>query len=99
MFLKSSFKFLLVEHLGSEIIKQLPNHHALNQLALTGAAWGGEECYPKNVVDAIYSTEELPLKAMELAEMMAEKDRNTYAEIKRDLRKDLVIMQKEDNIS
>lgn len=83
----------------SEIIKLLPNHHALNELALTGAAWGGEECYPKNVVDAIYSAEELPQKAMEHAEIMAEKDRKTYTAIKHDLRKDLAIMQKEDNIS
>jgi len=83
----------------TEIVKLLPNRHALNELALTGVAWGGEECYPKNVVDAIYSAEELPGKAMELAEMMADKDRKTYIEIKRDMRKDLVIMQKEDNIS
>ncbi len=78
----------------SKIISQLPNRHALNELALTGNAWGAVECLPKNIVDAIYSAEELPQKAMELAQMMAEKDRRTYTTIKHELREDLVEMQK-----
>ncbi len=82
----------------SKIISQLPNRHALNELALTGAAWGAVECLPKNVVDAIYSIEELSEKAMELAQTMAEKDRTTFTTIKHELKEDLVEMQKTDNI-
>ncbi len=82
----------------TKIISLLPNKHALNELALTGAAWGAVECLPKNVVDAIYSVEELSQKALELAQMMAEKDRLTYTTIKHELREDLLEMQKTDNI-
>ncbi len=83
----------------SEIISLLPNRHALNELVLTGVAWGGVECLLKNIVDTLYSEAELPIKAMELAQMMAEKDRQTYTTIKHQLRKSLVDMLASGEIS
>ncbi len=73
-----------------EVIDLLPDKQVLKELALTGRAMGGEECFEKKVVDAIYSAEVLQEKSLEYAAMLAEKDRATYAHIKNGLRKKLV---------
>jgi enoyl-CoA hydratase/carnithine racemase len=65
-----------------EIIDLLPNKQGLKTLALTGQAMGGLECKAKDVADEIYSQEALPIKTLEFAKAMAEKDRSTYTRIK-----------------
>ena len=69
-----------------EIIDLIPNKHVLKELALTGNAMGGFECKERNVVDGIYSQEELPVKTKEFAKTMAQKDRPTYTRIKHGLK-------------
>ena len=75
----------------NDIINLLPNKHALNEMALAGKAFGGDECFKRQVVDAVYSAEELPGKALEFAATMAEKDRVTYTQIKHGLRKAILV--------
>ncbi|MBV1873996.1 MAG: enoyl-CoA hydratase/isomerase family protein [Gammaproteobacteria bacterium] len=75
-----------------EVIKLLPNRQALNELALTGVRIGGEECLEKQIVDRIFSEDELFERSLEYAAFLAEKDRNTYCTIKHRLRNDLVAM-------
>lgn len=73
-----------------EIIKLLPNRHALNEMALTGVRWGGEECLTKDVVDGVFSEEMLFNICMEKAAFLATKDRSTYTTIKHRLRQNIV---------
>jgi len=77
-------------NIAGEILRLIPNPHARKELVLTGVAWGGTKCLKEKVVDAIYPAAELPQKAYELAQMLAEKDRKTYTILKRDLKKHLV---------
>ena len=77
-----------------EIIKLLPNNQALNELALTGVRWGGEECLPKQVVDGVFPENELFEQCMEKARFLATKDRGTYTTIKHSLRKEVVALKK-----
>ncbi|HBC56196.1 MAG TPA: enoyl-CoA hydratase/isomerase family protein [Gammaproteobacteria bacterium] len=72
-----------------DVVKLLPNAHTVHELLLTGKALGGEECLPRNVVDAIYPAEQLESAAIQLANELAEKDRHTYTTIKRGLRRQL----------
>ncbi|MBU0992583.1 MAG: enoyl-CoA hydratase/isomerase family protein [Proteobacteria bacterium] len=69
-----------------DIIDLIPNDQILKELALTGKAIGGYECKEKNVVDEICPQEDLPVKTMEFAKMLAEKDRPTYTMIKHGLK-------------
>lgn len=69
-----------------DIVALLPNMQALKILALTGKAIGGFECKEKGVADEIYSQEELPVKTLEFAKTMSEKDRSTYTRIKHGLK-------------
>ena len=73
-----------------EILRSLPDHYALNELVLTGRRVGGKEALAMKIVSAVYPEETLYDKAMELAILLAKKDRRTYAHIKRGLRKSLV---------
>jgi enoyl-CoA hydratase/carnithine racemase len=73
-----------------EILRLLPDFHALNELLLTGRRVGGTEALTMKIVSAIYPQEVLFDKAMELATSLAEKDRKTYANIKRGLRQYLM---------
>ena len=68
------------------LLRLIPNPQALKELVLTGVAWGGEQCLEKGVVDAVHPPELLTEKTIELARMLAQKDRQTYALLKRDLR-------------
>lgn len=70
----------------TEIIRLLPDQQALRDLALTGKAVGGEEALRMKVADSIHAESELLPTAMAFAEMMAEKDRSTFGNIKRGLR-------------
>ena len=73
-----------------EILRLLPDHHALNELVLTGRRAGGKEALAMKIVSAVYPEETLYDKAMALAIELAKKDRRTYAHIKRGLRQALV---------
>jgi Delta3-Delta2-enoyl-CoA isomerase len=73
-----------------EILRLLPDHCALNELALTGRRVGGKEALAMKIVSAVYPEETLYDKAMELAILLAKKDRRTYAHIKRGLKQALV---------
>ncbi len=72
-----------------DVVKLLPNAHAVNELLLTGKALGGVDCLPRNIVDAIYPSEQLESAAVELANELVQKDRHTYTTIKRGLRRQL----------
>lgn len=74
----------------TDIIKLLPNPHALYEMALTGIRLGGEECFARGVVDGIYPVESLQIQTMEKALFLASKDRSTYSAIKHGFRKHLL---------
>ncbi len=80
--------------LMSEIIKLLPNPHALHEMALTGLRLGGEECMARNIVDAIFSADTLHSATLARAEFLATKDRRTYTAIKHGLRKQLLALNR-----
>lgn len=69
-----------------DLVDLLPNKHVLKEMALLGHALTGAECLEANVVDGLFSQEELQQKSFEFAKMAAEKDRNTYTQIKRQMR-------------
>lgn len=72
------------------IVNLLPEPEARQELALTGNAWGGEECARRRVVhQAVPATDLLPA-SLTLAADLATRDRPTYAAIKRGLRAELV---------
>jgi enoyl-CoA hydratase/carnithine racemase len=76
--------------LMSDLIKMLTTPQALRELALTGKRVAGKDAVAMDIADAAYPEDELLDKAMELAEMLATKDRKTYTAIKRGLRKQLL---------
>ena len=65
------------------IVKLLPNAHSAWVMAVTAAAWGGEECLQRGVIDAAVGESEVLPNAMAMAQQLAGKDRATYAAIKR----------------
>ena len=79
-----------------EIINLNPNKRALKEMALLGSAFTGAESLERDVVDHLFSMEELLPKTLEMAAMLAQKDRKTYTIIKRGLRKDLVAFENKD---
>lgn len=80
------------------IVNLLPDADARQELALTGDAWGGEECARRRVVrQALPAAEVLPA-ALTLAADLATRDRNTYASIKRSLRPELVALAQQRNL-
>lgn len=70
----------------TEVVKLLPNPAAAWTMAVTAAAWGGEECLQRGVVDAALSEADLLPSALAMAADLARKDRATYAVIKRNWR-------------
>jgi enoyl-CoA hydratase/carnithine racemase len=72
-----------------QILDFLPDHLALTELLLTGRRIGGLEAREKQVVMAAYPQEELWKKTMDMARMLALKDRGTYTTIKRNMRRTL----------
>ncbi|WP_220813517.1 enoyl-CoA hydratase/isomerase family protein [Pseudomonas paralcaligenes] len=73
-----------------DIVRLLPNRAAIDELALTGNAWGGEECARREVVHQALPEDRVLPAAMALAADMATRDRATYTAIKRGLRPTLV---------
>ena len=76
-----------------EIIDLLPNKQALRDMLLTGKRMGGQEAAELGMIDAAYPQEILFEKCMEVARMLAEKDRATYTAIKRGMRSRLASLQ------
>lgn len=76
-----------------EIVDLLPNHQALRDLLLTGKKIGGKEAVDQGIVDAAHSQEILFEKCMDVARMLASKDRSTYGTIKRRMRRQIVAVQ------
>lgn len=83
--------------LMTEVIRLLPNPHALHEMALTGLRLGGEECFARNIVDGIYPADSLRNAALERAEFLASKDRSTYTAIKHGLRRHLLTFRTDNN--
>lgn len=77
-----------------EIVDLLPNKRALRDLLLTGKRIGGTEAVQLGIVDAAYPEKILFEKAMEIAKAMSQKDRFTYAAIKKGMRSKLTGMRK-----
>lgn len=77
-----------------EIVDLLPNKGALRDLLLTGKRIGGTEAAQLGIVDGAYPEETLFERAMEIAGVMSQKDRSTYAAIKKGMRNKLVEMRK-----
>lgn len=77
-----------------DLLRLLPDGHALNELVLTGKRVGGAEALAMKIVSAVYPTEILFEKTLELASFLAKKDRKTYTNLKLGLRKHLVKIQK-----
>lgn len=71
------------------IIDVMPKS-SLRDLAFTGRRIGGEEALQMGVVSQALTQEELMPKTMELAQMLASKNRATYSAIKEGLRRDLI---------
>ena len=76
-----------------EILKMLPDHQAVTELVFTGKRVGGAEALKMKIVSAIYPEETLFPKALEMAKFLSQKDRKTYARIKRDMRSNLLTLQ------
>lgn len=70
-------------------VNLLPNEHARQELALTGRPIGGEEAAKRNIVDRALSADELLPATLEMAKVLAQKDRRTYAAIKHGFRSHL----------
>lgn len=70
------------------VVKLLPNAHSAWLMAATAAAWGGEECLQRGVIDAAVQESEVLPSALAMAQQLATKDRATYATIKRRWRAD-----------
>ena len=77
----------------TQILKLLPDQQAVTELVFTGKRVGGEEALKMKIVSAIYPGETLFPKALEMAKFLSQKDRKTYARIKRDMRSNLLTLQ------
>lgn len=79
----------------SAIIQLNPNKQVLKEMALIGTAFTGEECLKHQIVDHIFSQNELRPKVLEFAQTMAGKDRKTFGSIKAGLRPSLVAFKQQ----
>jgi Delta3-Delta2-enoyl-CoA isomerase len=78
-----------------DIVRLLPNSGAGFELALTGNAWGGEECARREVVNQALPADALLPAAIQLAQDLATRDRATYAAIKKGLKPAMARLAKE----
>ena len=68
----------------------LPNKQAVRELLLTGRRVGGEEAQKLELVDESNLLEKLLPRAMDFAQLLAQKDLETYRKIKHLLKRELV---------
>ena len=73
-----------------QVLDLLPDRLALTELLLTGRRISGIEAQAKQIVMAAYPAAELWGKTMEMARMLAMKDRKSYTTIKHNMRQSLV---------
>lgn len=78
-----------------EITRLQHDPHAAWEMAMTGRAFGGEECAQRKVVDRALPLEQLDAEAMKLATELATKHRATYTQLKRGLRPAIVALARE----
>ena len=72
--------------LMNDVINLITDKHTLKTMALTGKAYTGEECLAVNLVDSIHPEDELQQAAFEMAQNLAQKNRQVYTTIRNDLR-------------
>ncbi len=77
-----------------ELVEQLTDNHTIRHLLLTGKRVGGAEAAELRIVDGVYPIDELFDKSMEMAELLAGKDRATYTNIKTRYRGRIAAMKK-----
>ena len=68
----------------------LPNKQAVRELLLTGRRVGGEEAQKLELVDESHLLDKLLPRAMDFAQLLAQKDLETYRKIKHLLKRKLV---------
>ena len=68
----------------------LPNKQAVRELLLTGRRVGGEEAQKLELVDESHLLDKLLPRAMDFAQLLAQKDLETYRKIKHLLKRELV---------
>jgi enoyl-CoA hydratase/carnithine racemase len=73
-----------------DVFELYPNAQARKEMLLTGKAYGGEEAEKLGIIDYTYSKEDLFPKALQMAEELSKKGRQTYASMKRGMRKGLL---------
>jgi enoyl-CoA hydratase/carnithine racemase len=76
------------------LVHQVTDNRSVKDLFLTGRRVGGEEAVDLGFVDAAYNEDELKSKAMDLAQRLSQKDRETYVKIKRGIRSGLTELVK-----
>lgn len=86
-------------HLLTEVIKLLHPHDALYELAITGDAWGGDQCAARGIVSAAVSADALMPHALDRACALSHLDRKTFTAIKRGLRSTLLGFAQQRGIS
>ncbi|MCV6621682.1 MAG: enoyl-CoA hydratase/isomerase family protein [Cellvibrionaceae bacterium] len=72
-----------------DIVGLMPNKKVLKEMCLLGRALTGEEALQGDVVDGLFAMDELQQKTFEYAQLLAQKDRATYSQIKRQMRPDI----------
>lgn len=73
-----------------DIVGLMPNKKTLKEMCLLGKPLTGEECLQGDVVDSIFPMAELQEKTFEFAQMLSQKDRATYTQIKHQMRPEIV---------
>jgi len=77
-----------------ELVERLTDNHTIRHLLLTGKRVGGTEAAELRIVDGAYPIDDLFDKSMEMARLLAAKDRATYANIKMRMRSRIAAMKK-----
>ena len=72
------------------VLELMPDRLAMTEMMLTGKRIGGIEAQEKKIVMAAYPLEELWDKTMDWARMLAQKNRQTYTNIKSHMKRRLV---------
>ncbi len=71
------------------LVHQVTDSRSVKDLFLTGRRVGGDEAVKMGFADAAYNEDELMGKTMDLANLLAQKDRETYVKIKHGIRAEL----------
>ena len=69
------------------VLESISNQQSMNELLYTGRRVGGAEGVKMGIVHQAYPLENLKEKTMEFAQILAQKDRNTYSTIKKNVKR------------